>query len=119
ISIISVVAIMIGTGALIIVLSAFNGFEKLVVSLYNSFDPDVKITLNEGKTFDVKSIPVESLEKIKGVKWVTQVLEENALIKYREKQYIVTIKGVSEEFRESSGLDSMISDGQFLLQRGD
>ncbi len=119
ISLISVLGVMIGTGALIIVLSVFNGFEKLVVSLYNSFDPDIKVTLNEGKTFDANSVSPESLKKINGVKYVSQVLEENALVKYREKQYIVTIKGVSEEFQQASGLDSMITDGQFLLQKGD
>jgi len=110
---------MIGTGALIIVLSVFNGFEKLVVSLYNSFDPDIKITLNEGKTFDTTHVSPEALKKIKGVKAVTRVIEENALVKYHEKQYIVTIKGVSDEFMQTSGVDTMISDGQFILHQGD
>jgi lipoprotein-releasing system permease protein len=119
ISLISVIAIVIGTGALIIVLSAFNGFEKLVVSLYNSFDPDIKVTLNEGKTFDLNSVPLSTLKKIDGIKAITYVLEENALVKYRDKQDIVTIKGVSKEFQQTSGLDTMIADGQFLLQRGD
>lgn len=119
ISLISVLGVMIGTGALIIVLSVFNGFEKLVVSLYNSFDPDIKVTLNEGKTFDANAVSLESLKKINGVKFVTQVLEENALVKYREKQTIVTMKGVSDEFQKATGLDSMITDGKFLLQRGD
>lgn len=119
ISLISVLGVMIGTGALIIVLSVFNGFEKLVVSLYNSFDPDIKVTLNEGKTFDANEISIESLKKINGVRYITRVLEENALVKYGEKQYIITIKGVSDEFKQSSGLDSMITDGQFLLHNGD
>jgi len=119
ISLISVLGVMIGTGALIIVLSVFNGFEKLVVSLYNSFDPQVKVTLYEGKTFDVNAVSLASLRQIKGVKAITEVLEENALVKYRDKQYIVTIKGVSEDFKQTSGLDSMISNGNFLLQRGD
>src|SRR5690349_5778827 len=95
ISLISVIAIVIGTGALIIVLSAFNGFEKLVVSLSNSFDPDIKVTLHEGKTFDAGTIPFSELKKITGVNAITGVLEENALVKYRDKQDIVTIKGVS------------------------
>ena len=119
ISFISVLAIMIGTGALIIVLSAFNGFEKLVVSLYNSFDPDIKVTLNEGKTFDSNTVPWTTLKKLNGIRSITQVLEESALVKYRDKQDIVTMKGVSEEFQQTSMLDSMIADGQFLLQRGD
>ena len=119
ISIISVVAIVIGTGALIIVLSAFNGFEKLVVSLYNSFDPDLRITLNEGKMFDANVIPIESLKKMNGVLAVTSVLEESALVKYLDKQDIVTVKGVSDEFQYTSAVDSMIIEGEYLLRRGE
>lgn len=119
ISIISVVAIVIGTGALIIVLSAFNGFEKLVVSLYNSFDPDIRITLNEGKTFDANTIPVSTLKNINGISAITSVLEESALVKYRDKQDIVTVKGVSDEFRKTSGVDSMMADGKFVLHEGE
>src|SRR4051812_37519646 len=119
ISIISVVGVMIGTGALIVVLSVFNGFESLVVRLYNSFDPELKITINEGKTFPADSILFHQLKNIAGVKTISQTLEENALVKYRDKQYIVTIKGVDENFQKVSGIDSMIVDGEFVLQKGD
>jgi lipoprotein-releasing system permease protein len=119
ISIISVFGVMIGTGALIVVLSVFNGFESLVVSLYNSFDPELKVTVAEGKTFSADSSIVYQIKKIEGVKAVSQTLEENALVKYRDKQYIITIKGVDENFQKVSGIDSMIIDGKFKLQHSD
>jgi lipoprotein-releasing system permease protein len=119
ISIISVIGVMIGTGALIVVLSVFNGFESLVVSLYNSFDPELKVTANEGKTFPADSILLHQVKNIEGVKAVSQTLEENALIKYRDQQYIVTIKGVDGNFSKVSGIDSMLIDGSFHLERGD
>ena len=119
ISIISVIGVMIGTGALIVVLSVFNGFESLVVSLYNSFDPELKITVAEGKTFPADSAFIYQLKNIEGVESISQTLEENALVKYREKQYIVTIKGIDENYPKVSGIKSKISDGEFEMQHGD
>lgn len=116
---ISVVGVAIGTMALIIVLSVFNGFEKLVVSLFNSFNPDIAISVTHGKTFNIGDVPVGKLRRIPGVLYLTEVIEENALIKYKEKPYIVTIKGVSEDFIHTSRVDTMMAEGRFLLQEGD
>ena len=116
ISAISVLGVAISTMALIIVLSAFNGLENLVISLFNSFDPDIKITLKEGKTFDAITFPSEAIKKIDGVAWYTEILEENALLKYSDRQYIATIKGVSDDFIEMSGLDTMIVEGDLILE---
>lgn len=105
--------------ALIIVLSVFNGFEQLVVSLFNSFNPDIAITASRGKTFNIDDFPVSQVRKIPGVLHLTEVIEENALIKYKEKPYIVTVKGVGEEFVHTSRVDTMISEGSYLLQDED
>jgi len=116
ISAISVIGVAISTMALIVVLSAFNGLENLVISLFNSFDPDIKITLKEGKTFDALAFPSEAIKKIDGVAWYTEVLEENALLKYSNRQYIATIKGVSDDFIEMSRLDTMIVEGDLFFE---
>lgn len=116
ISQISIVGVAIGTMALIVVLSAFNGLENLVISLFNSFDPDLKITIKQGKTFDMQDIPIEELKNIEGLAFYAEVLEESALLKYRDQQYIATIKGVGDDFVRMSGIDSMITDGQFVLE---
>lgn len=118
ISIVSVVGITVGTMALIIVLSVFNGFETLVISLFNTFNPDLVITVQKGKTYEISDIPEDSIRKIPGVVSFVEVVEENALIKYKEKQHIVTLKGVSPEFEKANRLDSMIIDGEFLLKKG-
>jgi lipoprotein-releasing system permease protein len=116
---ISVLGVMIGTMALIIVLSVFNGFEKLVISLFNSFNPDLVISVKEGKTFTLPSIPLEQIRQIPGIVSLTQVIEENALLRYKDKQTVVTIKGVGPEFCNSSGIDTMMSEGRFMLEDGE
>ena len=116
---ISVVGVAIGTMALIIVLSVFNGFDQLVVSLFSSFNSSIQITPARGKTFHMGSFPVERLQKIPGVLHVAEVIEEDALMKYKDNQSIVTIKGVSDAFTKMSGLDTMMAEGKFLLQDGD
>ena len=112
------VGVAIGTMALIVVLSVFNGFDTLVHSLFNSFDPDLKITIKEGKRFSSDQASIELLKNTEGVLYVAEVVEENALLKYGKKQYLATIKGVSKEFLKISGIDSMIIDGNFTLKQG-
>lgn len=119
ISMVSVAGVTLGTMALIIVLSVFNGFERLVVSLFNSFNPDMVITLHEGKTFPASDIPEQLLRELPGVLYLTEVLEENALMKYKDKQTIVTLKGVGEEYQRMTGVDTMMAEGRFLLQSGE
>ncbi len=119
ISIVSVIGVMVGTMGLIIVLSVFNGFGNLVLSLYNSFDPDVRITSVYGKTFDPDSANIVSIKNIEGVKYVNVSLEENALVRYRDRQYIVTLKGVSDDFLNATNLQNKIVQGQLAIQKGD
>jgi len=119
ISRISVAGITLGTMALIIVLSVFNGLDHLIRSLFGSFDPDIKITAFEGKTFTADSILLSRVGAIAGVADYCRVLEENALLKYRDRQAIATIKGVGPEFTRVSGLDSLIVDGEVRFDPAD
>jgi len=107
--------VTVGTMALIIVLSVFNGFETLIVSLFNSFNPDLVITAKKGKTFSMSTFPAEEVMKIAGVIAITEVVEENALLKYRDNQYLATIKGVSSNITNTSGIDTMLIEGKFTL----
>jgi lipoprotein-releasing system permease protein len=115
ISAISVTGVTVGTMALVIVLSVFNGFDNLVKSLFNSFDPDIKISLVEGKTFIPSDEKLLQLAKVPGVAAFTKVVEENALIRYGEKQLPATIKGVDNNYLNVSGLDTMVVEGEFVL----
>jgi lipoprotein-releasing system permease protein len=116
ISAISVAGVTVGAMALIIVLSVFNGFEELVVSLFNSFNPDLQVKVSTGKTFTTDSLTEARLRQIPGVVTLAEVVEENALMKYKEKQYIVTLKGVPVDYGDMSRLDTMVTEGHFLLQ---
>jgi lipoprotein-releasing system permease protein len=113
---IAITGIAIGSMALVVVLSAFNGIENLVISLFNAFDPDIKITILEGKSFRGDTESFDKIRNMPGVAYFTEVIEENALLKYRDKQFLGVIKGVSKNFVEMSGLDTMLIDGEFVLQ---
>jgi len=111
--------VTVGTMALIIVLSVFNGFEQLIVSLFNSFNPDLVVSVEKGKTFHFDAFPTDEIKAIPGIFLLTEVVEENALLKYRDKQFIATIKGVSDDFETMTGLDTMLIEGEFrLTERG-
>lgn len=112
---ISMVGIGIGSAALIIVLSVFNGFENLVLSLYNSFDPHIKIVPVSGKSFPAASLNLQDIQRISGVRDVCPVLEDNALLRSGDKQYICTVKGVGPSFATMTGIESKMVDGIFHL----
>ncbi|MCX6236344.1 MAG: FtsX-like permease family protein [Bacteroidia bacterium] len=119
ISAISVVGMAIGTMGLIIGLSGFNGFDSLIKSLFSSFDPDLKITLVEGKSFDANNQAFNEIRQMKDVLFFTEVVEDNALLRYENRQVLATIKGVSDDYSQMTGLDTMIVDGEFILNEGD
>ncbi|HAX92637.1 MAG TPA: hypothetical protein DCY25_01605, partial [Bacteroidales bacterium] len=115
ISSISVAGVTVGTMALIIVLSVFNGLETLVRSIFNTFDPDLKITPAEGKTFIPDSASLNLLASVNGVACYSLCVEENALLRYGDRQFVATIKGVDGNYAEVTGIDSSMWDGEFIL----
>lgn len=119
ISKISVVGVCVGTMGLIIVLSVFNGFGNLVLNMYDSFDPDIVITPVQGKTFLPEQAQLDKIKALPFVNTTTSVLEENVLLRYKERQYIATMKGVSSTFFNSSDLKNKIIDGEPILRHGD
>lgn len=115
---ISVAGVTIGAMALIVVLSVFNGLESLISSMYNSFDPDLKIETTIGKTFNINTFPIQKLSKIDGIANYSEIVEENALLRYKNKQQIVQIKGVDNKFAKVSKIGNGIVEGNFILQKG-
>ncbi|HER08416.1 MAG TPA: FtsX-like permease family protein [Bacteroides sp.] len=115
---ISILGVTVGTMALVIVLSVFNGFDTVVKSLFNAFDPDIKVSSVEGKTFIPGQSTLDKLRSLPGVLAVSEVVEENVLLLYGDKQHIASIKGVDEHFTEVTGIDSMIYDGAMKLIDG-
>lgn len=114
---ISIAGITIGTLALIVILSVFNGFESIVTSLYNSFYADLLIESAEGKTINLDHFPNDEIEKLEGIIRYTEVIEENVLLQQDDKQHIAFVKGVSESYLLKEDLDSTILEGKFLLEK--
>jgi len=92
------VGVAVGTMALVIVMSVFNGLEDLIKSLFASFDAELKIELVEGKSFLVQEDWLSSIRAVEGVAILTEVIEDNALLEYNGNQMVVRLKGVSDNF---------------------
>ena len=115
ISAVSVVGVAVGTVALVIVMSVFNGLEDLTRKLYSTFDPDLKITLAVGKYFAADSTKLQLLTSDPDVLTFSQTVEENVLVQYSDREEMAVLKGVDEQYRRVTGIDTMIYEGNFLL----
>lgn len=115
ISMICAGGVCVATIALICTLSVYNGFQNIISGVISSFDPDLKVTLAEGKIFDL-SEPQQKLQTIEPIELICPVLEETALIRGKEKQTFVTVKGVPHNYNEAVNADSVIEAGKFKLE---
>mgnify|MGYP003937407457 CR=1 FL=1 len=112
VSLLSILVVAFVTMSLVVALSVFNGLEDLIRSLYNTFDPQLKISAVKGKSFTVDHDFLEKIKSNEGVAIITEVIEDNVLVKYKEDQMVVKMKGVSENFLQQKRLDSMIVAGE-------
>ena len=112
-------AIVIGTTALILVLSVFNGFEGLVKSLYSSFYTDLKISPVAGKTISLTPQQLQQLRGVSGIKNFSLVAEEKALVQNGEYQSVIYLKGVDENYRYVTGVAAHIVKGEYNLGTGE
>lgn len=116
---VSMVGVAIGTMALIIVLSVFNGLQGVLRSVYSTFDPDLKVEVVNGKTFTIEEAKLNELRAIEGVAGVAQVIEENVVFSYQESQTVVRVKGISEEYLSHNELDTfLVTGGVKFYERG-
>jgi lipoprotein-releasing system permease protein len=116
ISVISVGGIVIGTMALIIVLSVLNGFSGLINTFFSNFDPDLKITAVQGKMFDPSAFDFEKVKALPEVANYAEIIEEVALLKYENQIYPAVVKGVPENYAQYTNIDTLIIDGSYLLK---
>jgi lipoprotein-releasing system permease protein len=112
---ISIVAIVIGTSALILVLSVFNGFEGLVKSLYSSFYTDLKISPASGKVITITPDQLQKLKGLGSIKNFSLVVEEKAFLQNGDYQSVVYLKGVDENYRYVSGVADHLINGEYDL----
>lgn len=112
ISWVSVLAMAIGTAALIIVLSVFNGFESFIKNLYSDFYPQLKITSVKGKTFEENNNLIYQLKNIKGVETISKTLNEKVLFSYDENQVIATLKGIDTNYNHVTNMNKNVRYGK-------
>lgn len=115
---IALIGVTVGTTALVVVLSIFNGFDTLIKSFFSVFDAEIRITAAEGKQFDPNDSLFASLKNDPSLAYFCEVAEEIAHFRFEERQTIARIKGVSEEYLDMTGLDMHLYDGKLLLNDG-
>ncbi len=117
ISYISILGLSIGTAALVLVLSVFNGFEDLLSGLFSNFNPDIKVEIALGKSFAPNEDDIKQIESLDNVVALSQTLEEVAIFKYNGSQDFGSIKGVDDNFLKVTAVDTTLREGTFLLAK--
>lgn len=113
------VVVAICTMAMVIVLSVFNGLGGMLRSIYSTFDPEIKIEIVKGKSFEATDELMAKIRAIDGVGIVTEVIEDYAYVKYQDASVVATIKGVSDNFLDQNRIQSSIVAGDLKLKDGD
>lgn len=117
ISMVSICGVAVTTMALICTLSVYNGFQDLIASLYSSLDPQIKVIPATGKTLSLQDPSIKSLAEWQEIDAIAPVIEENALLIYRNRQMPVLLKGVPDNYSQVSNIDSILLDGNFFFKR--
>jgi lipoprotein-releasing system permease protein len=116
---ISITGLAIGTGALLVILAAFNGLEDLVKSFYASFDPDMKVEIRIGKNFLLDEEKINTLLRWEEITSVSPVLEERVLLRYRDQEFIASARGVDSSYAYTTGIAEAIYRGNYKVQHPD
>ena len=113
---ISVCGVALATLALVCTLSVFNGFQDMVASFFTAFDPELKIIVREGKVFDGQDERIRAISALPEIDVFSESLEENAMVQYKDRQAMVVLKGVEDNFNQLTEIDSLLyGAGEFLL----
>ena len=116
-SILSMLGVGVGTMALVIVLSVFNGMEELNRQIFKTFESDMTVSPKQGKRFLASPELLSRLRQTPGVSLLTAVAQDNALAKYDDRQTVVRLKGVDDNYLQRQQLDSALLEGKLLLRR--
>lgn len=119
ISVISAAGIAIGTAALIIILSVYNGFEGLIKSLYSTYESDLLITPAVGKSFLPNTVEFHKVRNFQEVDAFCEIIEENVFVKYGAQESVATIKGIDSNFARITQIKDFMKEGEFFLYHGE
>ncbi|MCQ2605897.1 MAG: FtsX-like permease family protein [Bacteroidales bacterium] len=115
---VSVILITLVTVAMIITMSVFNGLSDVITSMFNTFDPEIKITATNGRVFSLDSVE-NKLKQNTDIQAYTPILEDDALFTYGDKQLIGKLKGVGDSYTKTCNVDSILVAGEFVLEQND
>ncbi|AWL09006.1 Lipoprotein-releasing system transmembrane protein LolC [Aquirufa nivalisilvae] len=114
---------MLGVGvevmALILILSVFNGLEEFQKGLFKTYDPDLKVISNQNTRFTLTAQQLKDVKSLEGIRFVNPILEDQALIRYKNKQLVVRFKGVDDEFLKAERLKKQVVEGDYFVQNGE
>ena len=117
---ISVVGVAVATMALVVTLSVFNGFQDLVASFFTNFDPQIKVAPIQGKSAPSDDPILTKIKHLPDIDVATESVEDQALAIYGERQAMITIKGVDDNFSSLTHInDILYGDGHFELHAAD
>ena len=117
---ISVIGVAVATMALVVTLSVFNGFHDLVASLFTSFDPQLKVTPTQGKTEPADDPILTKIRQLPQIEVSTACVEDQALAVYGDRQAMVSIKGVEDNFDSLTHIRQiLVGDGDYELHAAD
>ena len=116
ISLVSMLGVGVGTMALVVVLSVFNGMEELNRMIFKTFEADLTVAPAQGKRLTVSPAMLQKIRKSGEVLLITQVIEDNALARYREGQTVVKLKGIDNSYLQRRQLDTALVEGKLRLQ---
>lgn len=115
---VSAAAVGVVTAAMVCVLSVMNGFGALVEHMFSEFDPEIRITAAEGKSFQLDTLPVQRALALPFVQATSEVVEEMALVRYKDHQQPARVMGVDSVFQQITHIDTIITDGYFSVFDG-
>lgn len=115
---ISIIGIAVGSAALLIVLSVFNGFDELVTGMFSKHNPDIKIVASQSKYFEEDSLLIQKLAKEDFIESISRTLEEVCMFQYDDAQEFGIIRGVDAHYGKVSKAADGIVEGDFLTRNG-
>ncbi|TBH73526.1 ABC transporter permease [Aquirufa nivalisilvae] len=114
---------MLGVGvevmALILILSVFNGLEEFQKGLFKTYDPDLKVISTQNTRFTLTAQQLKDVKSLEGIRFFNPILEDQALIRYKNKQLVVRFKGVDDEFLKAERLKKQVVEGDYFVQNGE
>ncbi len=118
ISMLSLIGVAVASGALLIVLSIFNGLQDFIAQSVNAFNPDLEITSREGKVFPQNAINLQTIATWDDVQYCSEVLSDVVVFACEDRQFIAKLKGVRNDYTKMNRLDTMV-EGHFVLHEND